>query len=207
MRSNLARIGDKARKEPQLRFTSVYHHVTELEHSRTCFERISPGKAPGVDGVGKKEYAEHLEDNLKDLSGRLRRMGYRPQPVRRTYIDKPGSPKKRPLGIPCLEDKIVQRAVKEVLEPIYEADFLACSYGYRPGRTQHQALGKLGRAIQQKWINWVVDADIQGFFDHVNHDWLIQFLGHRLGDPRVLRLIRRMLKSGVMEDGLVQASE
>jgi len=207
MGSDLTRIRSKASSEPKLRFTSLYHHVTDKDQLRTSYERIEPGAAPGVDGVSKDKYGEELESNLEDLAGRLGRMGYRPQPVRRTYIAKAGSNKKRPLGMPTVEDKVVQIAVTRVLSEIYEADFLECSYGYRPGRGCHEALGALGRTIQQKKVNWVVEADIRGFFDQVNHEWLLKFLELRIGDPRVIRLIWRMLKGGVMEDGLVRASE
>lgn len=207
MERDLTRIGDKARGDPKVRFTSIYHYVTDPGHLRACFGEIKPGKAPGIDGISKQAYGQNLESHLQELVGRLGRMGYRPQPVRRRYIPKAGSQKMRPLGIPNTEDKVVQMAVTRVLEQIYEADFLDCSYGYRPGRTCHQALDELGRTIQQKKVSYVVEADIKGFFDHVNHEWLMKFLGHRIGDPRILRLIRRMLKAGVMEDGLVRASE
>lgn len=207
MESKLKRIGERARQNPRERFTSIYHHVYALENLRASFEAMEEDKAPGVDGVGKAAYGQNLEDNLRDLSARLARMGYRPQPVRRHYIHKPGSDKKRPLGIPCFEDKLVQAAIKRVLEPIYEADFLDCSQGYRPGRKQHDALDQLGRTIQRGKISYVAEADVEGFFDQVNHEWTRKFLQVRVGDPRVLRLIGRILKSGVLEDGLVRASE
>jgi len=207
MASDLTRIRSKASSEPKLRFTSLYHHVKDLERLRSCYEQIEPGAAPGVDGVTKDKYGEELESNLADLAERLGRMGYRPQPARRAYIAKAGSNKKRPLGMPTVEDKVVQTAVTRVLSEIYEADFLECSFGYRPGRGCHDALGALGRTIQQKKVNWIVEADIRGFFDQVNHEWLIKFLELRIGDPRMIRLIWRMLKSGVMEDGLMRASE
>jgi group II intron reverse transcriptase/maturase len=174
---------------------------------RACYEAIEPDKASGVDGVSKAEYGQALESNLDDLAARLGRLGYRPQPVRRVYIPKAGSDKQRPLGIPCFEDKLVQMAVTRVLEQIYEADFGESSYGYRPGRTQHQALDRLGRTIQQRKVSYVVEADIKGFFDHVNHEWLLKFLAHRVADQRLLRLVVRMLKGGVMEDGLTRATE
>lgn len=207
MATELARIRFKALSEPKLQFTSLYHHVTDLENLRASFNAIDKGAAPGVDGVSKEQYGEKLESNLQDLAERLNRMGYQPQPVRRVYIPKAGSRKMRPLGVPTIEDKVVQMAVTRVLERIYEADFLECSHGYREGRGCHTALGALGRTIQRQKVNWVVEADIRGFFDHVNHEWLMKFLELRIGDPRMLRLIQRMLKGGIMEDGLVHASE
>lgn len=207
MARDLTRINERARKLPKGRFTSIYHLMTDPEQLRAAYEAIDGRAAPGVDGVTKEGYGRDLESNLQDLSERLKRMGYRPKPVRRAYIPKPGSEKKRPLGVPCLEDKIVQNAVRAVLEQIYEADFERSSYGYRPGRTQHQALDELGRTIQQKKVNYVVEADIKGFFDHVNQEWLMKFLEVRIGDKRVLRLIVRILKSGIMEDGLTRASD
>jgi group II intron reverse transcriptase/maturase len=208
MAIELERIKHKASSESGLRFTSLYHHVTNPELLQFCFDyEIKPGSKPGIDGVTKKEYDESLEQNIQALSERLKRMGYRPQPVRRVYIPKAGTTKKRPLGMPTVEDKIVQAALTKVLSQIYEADFLDCSYGYRPQRGCHEALGELGRTIQRQKVGWVVEADIRGFFDHVNHEWLMKFLELRIGDPRVLRLIARFLKGGVMEDGLVHASE
>jgi len=207
MARDLTRIREKAHKEPKTCFTSIYHFVTDVENLYASYAEIEPGAAPGIDGVTKEQYGADLKEKLTDLAGRLGRLGYRPKPVRRIYIPKPGSDKKRPLGIPCTEDKIVQGAVARVLEQIYEEDFENSSYGYRPGRSCHDALGKLGRTIQQKAVNYVVEADIKGFFDHVNHEWMMKFLGVRVGDKRLLRLIWRMLRGGVMEDGLTKASE
>jgi len=207
MSTNLTWIGEKARKEPGLVFTSLYHHVTDLDNLRDCYEALDDDKAVGVDGVTKEKYGEDLEENLQSLCDRLKRMGYRPQPSRRSYIPKPGSEKGRPLGISCFEDKIVELAVKRVLEPIYEEIFEDSSYGYRPKLSQHMCLDKLGRTIVQKRVNYLAEADIRGFFDNVAHKWMIKFLEHRIGDPRIIRLIKRMLRGGIMEDGLVRASE
>jgi len=205
--TELTWIGEKARKEPDLVFTSLYHHIYDVDNLRACYDTLDADKATGVDGVTKKEYGENLEENLWDLSARLRRMGYRPGPKRRSYVPKGGSEKGRLLGISNLEDKIVEQATKRTLEPIYEAVFSDSSYGYRPGRSQHQCLDVLGRTIQQKKVNHVVEADVKSFFDKVNHEWMIKFLRHRIGDERVIRLIIRMLKSGIMEEGLVRATE
>jgi RNA-directed DNA polymerase len=205
--TDLTRIGEKARKEPGLVFTSLYHHIYDVDNLRACYDALDANKATGVDGVTKEEYGRNLEENLRDLSKRLKRMGYRPGPKRRSYIPKSGSEKGRPLGISNLEDKIVEEAVKRTLEPIYEAVFEDSSHGYRPGRNQHKCLDELGRTIQQGKVNYVVEADIKGFFDNVSQEWMIKFLRHRIGDERVIRLIIRMLKSGIMEDGLVHASE
>ena len=176
MENDLLRIRKKAEGEPELRFTTLYHHVTRKENLTACFNEIKPGVAPGVDGVTKDKYGEQLESNVNQLSERLARMGYRPQPVRRVWIPKPGTTKKRPLGVPAIEDKVVQAALTRVMGAIYEADFLDCSYGYRAGRSQHDALAALGRTIQRQKVSWVVEADIRGFFDHVNHEWLMKFL-------------------------------
>ena len=164
MGTDLTRIGEKARKEPGLVFTSLYHHICDVDNLRACYDALEAKKATGVDGVTKEEYGRNLEENLRDLSGRLKRMGYRPGPKRRSYIPKPGTEKGRPLGISNLEDKIVEEAVKRTLEPIYEAVFEDSSYAYRPGRSQHQCLDALGRTIQKKKVNHVVEADIKAFF-------------------------------------------
>ena len=207
MGTDLTRIGEKARKEPDLVFTSLYHHITDVDNLRACYDSLEAKKATGVDGVTKEEYGRDLEDNLQELSTRLKRMGYCPAPSRRSYIPKAGSEKGRPLGISCFEDKIVEAAIKRTLEPIFEAAFEDSSYGYRPGRNQHKCLDALGRTIQRRRINYVLEADVRSFFDTVNHEWLVKFLRHRIGDERVIRLIIRMLKSGIMEDGLVKASD
>jgi RNA-directed DNA polymerase len=207
MARDLTRIGERARQESQERFTSLYHYVTDLDHLRACYAALPADRAAGVDGVGKEEYGRNLEAKLAGLSAQLGRLGYRPHPVRRVYIRKPGTDKQRPLGILCFEDKLAAVALVRVLEQIYEADFIESSYGYRPERTQHQALDQLGRTIQQCPVNYIVEADIKGFFDHVNQEWLLKFLKHRIGDERVLRLIVRMLKSGIMEEGLARASD
>ncbi len=207
MARDLTRIGQLARKDGKARFTSIYHFVSDVEHLRASYGEIEKGRAPGIDGVTKEGYGERLEGNLRELADRLGRLGYKPEPVKRVYIPKPGSQKKRPLGMPCFEDKVVQMALTRVLEQIYEQDFVEGSFGYRPGRTQHDVLDELGRTIQQKRVSYVVEADIKGFFDHVNHEWLMRMLEVRIGDERVLRVVARMLKGGVMEDGLTRASE
>jgi RNA-directed DNA polymerase len=207
MSTNLSRIGRKARKEPDLIFTTLYHHVTDVDNLRACYDALPANKAKGVDGVSKEQYGEKLVENLKDLSCRLKDMRYRPQPKKRSYIPKPGSAKGRPLGISCFEDKLVELSVKRALEPIYEQAFDDSSYGYRPERDCHGCLDELGRTIQQKRVNHVVEADIRSFFDEVNHKWMHKFLEHRIGDRRILRLISRMLKAGILEDGMVRASE
>jgi len=188
-------------------FTSLYHHVTDIDNLRDCYHELAGKKAAGIDGVSKEAYGGKLDDNLQSLSERMKRMGYRPKPKRRTYIPKPGSKKGRPLGISSFEDKIVELATKKVLEPLFEPLFEACSYGYRLGRCPHQCLDALGRTIQQRRVNHIVEADIRGFFDNVNHEWLIKFLEQRVGDKRVIRLIIRMLKAGIMEGGLTTATD
>jgi group II intron reverse transcriptase/maturase len=207
MGTNLLWIGEKARKEPDLVFTTLYHHVTDVDNLRACYDDLPAGKAVGVDGVTKELYGKDLAQNLEDLSVRLKNMSYRPQPKQRSYVPKPGSAKGRPLGISSFEDKVVELSVKRVLEPIYEQIFEDSSYGYRPDRSPHDCLDVLGRTIQQKPVSYVVEADIRSFFDKVNHEWMLKFLEHRIGDPRMIRLIVRMLKAGIMEDGLVRASE
>jgi len=205
--TELKRIGKKACREPELVFNNLYHHIYDVDNLRACYDSLSAKKATGEDGVRKEEYGKNLEENLQDLSARLRRMGYRPGPKRRSYVPKPGSKKGRPLGISNFEDKIVEESVKRTLEPIYEAVFEESSYGYRPRRSPHQCLDALGKTIQRKKTSHVVEADIRSFFDEVNQAWMVKFLRHRIGDERVIRVIIRMLKSGILEDGLKRASE
>jgi len=207
MSTNQSWIRKKARKEPKLVFTSLYHHITDVDNLRDCYESLDGTKAKGVDGVTKEEYGKNLEHNLQTLSVKLKDMGYKPKAKLRSYIPKDGNVKGRPLGISSFEDKVVELAVKRVLETIYEEVFEYNSYGYRPGRSPHNCLDDLGRTIQQKRVNHVVEADITGFFNNVNWEWMIKFLEHRIGDPRIIRLIRRMLKAGIMEDGLVRATD
>ena len=189
-----------------MQFNNLYSLLT-VELLGACFEGLRGDAASGIDEVTKEQYAEHLEANLADLEARLHRMAYRPQAVRRVYIPKPGSDKRRPLGIPALEDKLVQAALVRILECVYEADFEAFSYGFRPGRSCHDALGDLHRTAESGWVHWVVEADIQRFFDTVDHAWLLKFLGHRIADRRVVRLVTRFLKAGVLEDGVVRATQ
>jgi len=205
METKLARIAEIAKREPKERFTSLYH-LLNVELLRKAHEKLDPKKATGVDRVTKEEYEQKLESNLLDLVERLKRKGYRPQPARRTYIPK-DEKGKRPLGIPAHEDKIVQSALNKVLQPIYEQDFMSFSYGFRPKRSCHDALWELDHILHRKPINWVVDADIKGFFNHVNHEWMMKFLELRIGDPNILRLIRRMLKAGVEEKGNLEPTE
>jgi group II intron reverse transcriptase/maturase len=174
---------------------------------RGCFEGLRQDAASGIDKVTKEEYGSNLEVNLTMLVERLHRLSYIPQPVRRVYIPKPGSTKQRPLGIPALEDKLVQAGLVRILEAIYEADFIDDSYGFRPGRSCHDALRALSLEVEGGAIHYIVEADIKGFFDNVQHDWMMKFLGHRIADKRVLRYVKRFLIAGVFEDGEVFATE
>jgi group II intron reverse transcriptase/maturase len=177
------------------------------EMLRECFRLLRKDAAAGIDKVTKEGYAENLEENLTVLVEKLHKMSYIPQPVRRVYIPKSGSNKKRPLGIPALEDKLVQAGLTRILTAIYEQDFIDDSYGFRPGRSCHDALRALSDEVEGQRIHYIVDADIKGFFDNVDHEWLMQFLGHRIADKRVLRYVKRFLIAGIMEDGTVSASD
>jgi len=192
-------VREVARRDRRARFTSLLHHVT-VDLLRSSFYSLERDAAPGVDGRSWHEYEGDLEPQLRELHDRVHRGTYRAQPSKRTYIPKPDG-RQRPLGIAALEDKIVQHAVVQVLNNIYEVDFEGFSYGFRPGRSQHQALDALWVGLMRRKVNWVLDADIRGFFDAIDHGWMLRFLEHRIADRRMLRLVRKWLRAGVSEDG------
>jgi RNA-directed DNA polymerase len=183
-----------------MRFTALLHHIYDLETLRAAYLGLKREAAPGVDGETWRHYGEALEENLQNLADRLKRGAYRAKPVRRVYIPKADG-RQRPLGVPALEDKLVQRATVEVLNAIYETDFVGFSYGFRPGRSQHQALDALYTGLLTRKVNWVLDVDIRGFFDAIDHGWLVKFVEHRIADRRVVRLIQKWLNAGVLEEG------
>lgn len=199
--SGLDRVRQAARQDSKQRFTALLHHIYDVERLRTAYLALGRNAAAGVDGVTWRQYGENLEANLLDLSARIQRGAFRASPVRRTYIPKADG-RQRPLGVPTLEDKVVQRATVEVLNAVYEADFLGFSYGFRPGRSPHHALDALFVGITRKKVNWVLDADIRAFFDTLDHGWLVRFVEHRIADTRVVRLIQKWLRAGVLEDGV-----
>ncbi len=196
---DLDRVRQVARKDRDVRFTALLHHVT-VERLETAYRAIRPGAAPGVDGVTWRDYGQNLEENLRELHTRVQRGAYRARPSRRVFIPKPDG-RLRPLGIAALEDKIVQRAVVEVVNAVYEEDFLEFSYGFRPGRSPHDALDALAVGITRGKTNWVLDADIRDCFTKLDQSWLVRFVEHRIADERVIRLIQKWLKVGVVEDG------
>ncbi|MUV39140.1 RNA-directed DNA polymerase [Lentibacillus sp. JNUCC-1] len=200
METKLTRIAELAKKDKNMAFTSLAH-LLNVNNLKQCHYELPSEKARGTKGISKEGYGDNLNENVDDLVKRLKNNAYRPVPVRRTYIDKPGSRKKRPLGIPDHEDKIVQRAIGKILNAIYENDFLESSFGFRPNRNCHDALKILNVYIEKRPTNFVVDADIKGFFDNVDHDWMMKFRNHRIKDPNLLRIIRRFLKGGYMEEG------
>jgi RNA-directed DNA polymerase len=204
--SALERVRQAAKRDRKQRFTALLHHVYDVERLRAAYLEVKRDAAAGIDGETWQQYGENLEANLQDLSARLKRGAYRAKPVRRAYIPKTDG-RQRPLGVPTLEDKIVQRAVVAVLNAIYETDFLGFSYGFRPLRSPHHALDALTVGIMTKKVNWVLDADIRAFFDTVTHEWLIRFVEHRVADRRVVRLIQKWLTAGVLEEGRRIVSE
>jgi len=195
----LAGVRKAARENKEMKFTALLHHLT-IDLLRESFYSLKRKAAPGVDGVTWHEYESGIEDRLVDLHGRVHRGAYRAMPSRRVYIEKEDG-RQRPLGVAALEDKIVQYAVATILNQIYEEDFLGFSYGFRPGRSQHDALDALSYALLKKKVNYVLDADIKGFFDNLDKSWLVKFIEQRVADPRILRLIQKWLKAGVMEEG------
>ncbi|MBV8578755.1 MAG: group II intron reverse transcriptase/maturase [Acetobacteraceae bacterium] len=201
----LERVRTAARQGKRERFTALFHHIS-VELLRTAFFALKRDAAPGIDGLTWQDYEADLDHRIEDLHARVQRGAYRAQPARRRFIPKPDG-RRRPLAIAALEDKIVQRATVAVLNAIYEEDFLGFSYGFRPGRSQHDALDALVVGISRKRVNHVLDCDIRSFFDTVSQEWLVRFLTHRIGDPRILRLIQKWLKAGVLEDGAVKTSE
>jgi RNA-directed DNA polymerase len=198
--SGLDRVRQAAQKDREARFTALLHHV-DADRLRAAYRALKPKAAPGVDGVTWEEYGRDLEGNLQDLHARLHRGAYRAKPSRRVFIPKPDG-RQRALGVAALEDKVLQRALVEVLNAVYEHDFVGFSYGFRPGRSQHDALDALAFGITRRKVGWVLDVDIRDYFSSLDHSWLERFLEHRIADKRVLRLIQKWLKAGVIEDGV-----
>ena len=203
--SALERVREAARQDRKKRFTALLHHVT-IDRLKGAYLALQRKAAAGVNGVTWSEYGQDLGVRLEDLHARIHRGAYRAKPSRRVYIPKPDG-RERPLGIASLEDKLVQRAVVEVLNAIHEVDFLGFSYGFRPGRSQHHALDALSTAILRKKVNWALDADIRGFFDAIDHGWMVKFIEHRIADKRVVRQIQKWLAVGALEDGRWSATE
>jgi RNA-directed DNA polymerase len=198
--SALERVRQAAKGDKKVRFTALLHHIYNLDTLRMAYFSLKKEAAAGVDGETWRHYGETLEVNLRDLSERLKRGAYRAKPVRRVYIPKADG-RQRPLGVTALEDKIAQRATVEVMNAIYETDFLGFSYGFRPGRSPHHALDALYTGMLTRKVNWVLDLDIRGFFDGISHEWLVRFVEHRIADRRVVRLFQKWLRAGVLEDG------
>jgi group II intron reverse transcriptase/maturase len=198
-------VREAARRDKTLKFTSLLHHLTP-QLLRVSFFQLKKQAAPGVDEQTWHDYAEEIDRRIADLHGRIHRGAYQAKPSKRTYIPKLDG-KMRPLGIAAVEDKVVQQAVRTVLESIYEEDFLGLSYGFRPGRSPHQALDALYVGIKTRKVNWIIDADIRGFFDNISHEWLLKFLEHRTADRRMLRLLKKWLRARVSEDGQWSATK
>jgi len=206
MATGLGRIAAKAREEPKLRFTSLAHHIAG-ERVWENLNRIPNHSAPGVDGRTVAEAKEDFSVWIEPMLEAVHRQGYPAPPIRRVYIPKPGKQEKRPLGVPCVSDRALQRSTAEVLSAIYEQDFLPCSFGGRPGLGAHQALATLNEVIAGRKVGWVLEADLKNFFGSLDHGWLLRFVEHRVGDPRLIGLIRRWLKAGILEDGEIHPNE
>src|SRR5579859_6186628 len=203
----LGRILQAAEQKKGVRFTALLHHIYAIDTLRAAFYEVERDAAPGVDGETWAHYGQELEARLAELSDRLRRGAYRPQPVRRVYVPKRDGKQQRPIGVVAVEDKIVQRATVAVLNAVYEPEFAGFSYGARPGRSAHHALAALDQGLMKRPINWVVDADVRDFFGSLNQEDLVRFVEHRIGDRRAVRLIQRWLAAGVLEDGAWTPSE
>jgi len=193
-------ITEKAKQDKKLKFVSLAHLINE-DNLAACYRELKRDKACGIDGVTVEEYGRNLESNLKGLVSRMKDKTYRPKPVRRVYIPKPGKMEKRPLGVPSVEDKLVQIMIKKILEAIYEPQFLDCSNGFRPNRNCHTAVKQLDKVVMTKSINCIVEVDIKKYFDNVRHYWLLRCVEERVSDPNFLWLIRKFLKAGIVEDG------
>ena len=206
MQAVLARIREAVKRDKEVKLTALYHHVYNIDHLRSAYCELKKKAAPGVDGVTWQQYGQELEANLQDLSERLARGAYRATPVRRVYIPKADG-RRRGLGIPALEDKIVESVTAQILSVIWEEEFLGFSYGFRPKRSPHNALDALTVGIERKRVGWVLDADIRAYFDTISHEWLVKFIEHRIGDQRIIGLIQKWLRAGVLEDGSWTLSE
>lgn len=206
MATGLERIAEIVAKHPTGKLQTLVHYINETTLKEKHHE-LPADKATGIDSITKEEYGKNLDENIKNLMHRLKSQAYKPQPVRRVYIPKEGSDKGRPLGIPAYEDKLVQSLIADILNQVYEPIFLDCSYGFRPKRNCHDAIKALGDIIEHHKTNFIVDADIKGFFDNVDHEWMMKFLEYRIQDQNLLRLIKRFLIAGIMEQGKYLESE
>jgi len=204
--TKLQRIAKKASADKDSQFSSLYHLMNK-ELLLECFAQLKGKAASGIDNITKEQYTINLDANLEKLVKRLHKMGYKPQSVLRVYIPKAGSQRKRPLGIPTLEDKLVQAGLVKILQAIYEQDFVDDSYGFRPLRNCHDALRALSQTVENESVHYIVEADIKGFFDNVDQEQLMRFISHRIVDKRILRLIKRFLRAGIQEDGQHKASD
>lgn len=206
MATGLERIAARARCEPKLRFTSLAHHITkERVWENLC--QIPTNSAPGVDGQTVPEAKESFEVWVEAMLQSVHRQGYQARNIRRVYIPKPGKQEKRPLGVPCVADRTLQRCTAQVLSAIYEQDFLPCSFGGRPGRSAHQGLATLYELIAGRQVEWVLEADLKNFFGSLSHEWMLRFVEHRVGDPRLISLIRRWLRASILEDEEIYPNE
>ena len=200
MKTKLEEIAERAQREPKFRFTSLGHHITkELVMESLC--HIDPRSSTGIDGITVKEAKETFQTWIDPMLQSVHHKGYKPPAVKRCWIPKPGKQEKRPIGVPCVGDRALQRSVSVILTAIYEQDFLSCSFGGRPKRSAHQALATLNEIISGKKVSYVYEADLKNFFGSLCHEWLVKFVELRIGDPRIMSLIRRWLKAGVIEEG------